>query len=74
MHSSFRNIDPFLIIEGGRDSILPICNGSDSKKLWEMWPKKAWNSLEAEGTLFLTHNLPFMSSSEIGLNILTWNC
>jgi hypothetical protein len=32
VHSSFRNIDPFLIIEGGRDSILPICNGSDSKK------------------------------------------
>ena len=42
--------------------------------MWEMWPEKAWNSLEVEGTLFPTHNPPFMSSSEIGLNILTWNC
>jgi exonuclease III len=42
--------------------------------LWEMWPERAWNSLEAEGTLFPTQNPLFMSSSEIGLNILTWNC
>jgi hypothetical protein len=42
--------------------------------LWEMWPEKAWNSLEVEGSLFPTRNPPFMSSSEIGLNILTWNC
>ena len=42
--------------------------------LWEMWPERAWNSLEAEGTLFLTQNPLFMSTSEIGLNILTWNC
>ncbi len=39
--------------------------------MWEMWPDKAWNSLEVEGTLFLTHNPPFMLFSEIGLNILT---
>ena len=39
-----------------------------------MWPEKAWNSLEAEGTLFPPNNPPFMSSSEIGVNILTWNC
>ena len=42
--------------------------------LWEMWPERAGNSLEAEGTLFPTQNPLFMSSSEIGLNILTWNC
>uniref|UniRef100_A0A2N9G3W3 CCHC-type domain-containing protein n=1 Tax=Fagus sylvatica TaxID=28930 RepID=A0A2N9G3W3_FAGSY len=42
--------------------------------MWEMWPEKAWNSLEAEGTLFPPNNPPFMSSSEIGVNILTWNC
>jgi exonuclease III len=41
--------------------------------MWEMWPEKAWNSLEAEGTLFPPNNPPFMSSSEIGVNILTWN-
>uniref|UniRef100_A0A2N9HJ77 Reverse transcriptase domain-containing protein n=1 Tax=Fagus sylvatica TaxID=28930 RepID=A0A2N9HJ77_FAGSY len=40
----------------------------------EMWPEKAWNSLEAEGTLFPTTNPPFMSSNEVGVNILTWNC
>ena len=39
-----------------------------------MWPEKARNSLEAEGTLFPPNNPPFMSSSEIGVNILTWNC
>ena len=39
-----------------------------------MWPEKAWNSLEAEGMLFPPNNPPFMSSSEIGVNILTWNC
>jgi hypothetical protein len=42
--------------------------------MWEMWPEKTWNSLEAEGTLFPPNNPPFMSSSEIGVNILTWNC
>uniref|UniRef100_A0A2N9IZP5 C2H2-type domain-containing protein n=1 Tax=Fagus sylvatica TaxID=28930 RepID=A0A2N9IZP5_FAGSY len=42
--------------------------------MWEMWPEKAWNSLEAEGTLFPPNNPPFMSSNEIGVNILTWNC
>ena len=42
--------------------------------IWEMWPEKAWNALEAESTLFPTQNPLFMSSSEIGLNILTWNC
>ena len=39
-----------------------------------MWPEKAWNSLEEEGTLFPPNNPHFMSSSEIGVNILTWNC
>jgi exonuclease III len=39
-----------------------------------MWPEKAWNSLEAEGTLFPTSNPPFMSAHEIGANVLTWNC
>uniref|UniRef100_A0A2N9HXU9 CCHC-type domain-containing protein n=1 Tax=Fagus sylvatica TaxID=28930 RepID=A0A2N9HXU9_FAGSY len=42
--------------------------------IWEMWPERAWNSLEEEGTLFPPNNPPFMSSSEIGVNILTWNC
>ena len=42
--------------------------------LWEMWPEKAWNSLEAEGTLFPTSNPLFMSAHEIGANVLTWNC
>uniref|UniRef100_A0A2N9IKD9 CCHC-type domain-containing protein n=1 Tax=Fagus sylvatica TaxID=28930 RepID=A0A2N9IKD9_FAGSY len=42
--------------------------------LWEMWLERAWNLLEAEGTLFPTQNPIFMLSSEIGLNILTWNC
>ena len=42
--------------------------------LWEMWPENAWNSLEAEGQLFPTNNPSFMSSNEIGVNILTWNC
>jgi hypothetical protein len=41
--------------------------------LWEMWPEKAWNSLEAEGQLFPINNPSFMSSNEIGVNILTWN-
>ena len=41
--------------------------------MWEMWPEKAWNSLKAEGTLFPPNNPPFMSSSEIGMNILTCN-
>ena len=39
-----------------------------------MWPERAWNSLEEEGTLFPPNNPHFMSSSEIGVNILTWNC
>jgi exonuclease III len=39
-----------------------------------MWPEKAWNSLEAEGQLFPINNPSFMSSNEIGVNILTWNC
>uniref|UniRef100_A0A2N9J7P9 CCHC-type domain-containing protein n=1 Tax=Fagus sylvatica TaxID=28930 RepID=A0A2N9J7P9_FAGSY len=39
--------------------------------MWEMWPEKAWNSLEAEGTLFPPNNPPFMSSSEIEILILT---
>ena len=43
-------------------------------ELWEMWPEKAWNSLEAEGTLFPTSNPSFMSTHEIGANVLTWNC
>jgi hypothetical protein len=42
--------------------------------LWEMWPEKAWNLMEVEGSLFPTSNPPFMSSNEIGLNVLTWNC
>uniref|UniRef100_A0A2N9HP80 Reverse transcriptase domain-containing protein n=1 Tax=Fagus sylvatica TaxID=28930 RepID=A0A2N9HP80_FAGSY len=42
--------------------------------IWEIWPEKAWNSLEAEGSLFPTFNPPFMSAHEIGLNVLTWNC
>jgi hypothetical protein len=42
--------------------------------LWEMWPEKAWNALEAGGNLFPTTNPPFMSSNEIGVNVLTWNC
>uniref|UniRef100_A0A2N9GG55 RNase H type-1 domain-containing protein n=1 Tax=Fagus sylvatica TaxID=28930 RepID=A0A2N9GG55_FAGSY len=42
--------------------------------LWEMWPEKAWNALEAGGNLFPTNNPPFMSSNEIGVNVLTWNC
>ena len=42
--------------------------------LWEMWPEKAWNALEAGGNLFPTNNPPFMLSNEIGVNVLTWNC
>ena len=42
--------------------------------IWEIWPEKAWNSLEAEGSLYPTLNPPFMSAHEIGLNVLTWNC
>uniref|UniRef100_A0A2N9ERH6 CCHC-type domain-containing protein n=1 Tax=Fagus sylvatica TaxID=28930 RepID=A0A2N9ERH6_FAGSY len=42
--------------------------------IWEMWPERAWNSLEEEGMLFPPNNPPFMSSSEIDVNILTWNC
>ena len=38
--------------------------------LWEMWPENAWNSLKAEGQLFPTNNPSFMSSNEIGVNIL----
>ena len=41
---------------------------------WEMWPEKAWNSLEAKGSLFPTSNPHFMSNHDIGVNILTWNC
>ena len=42
--------------------------------LWEMWPEKAWNAMEAEGSLFPSTNPPFMSINEIGVNVLTWNC
>uniref|UniRef100_A0A2N9FE83 CCHC-type domain-containing protein n=1 Tax=Fagus sylvatica TaxID=28930 RepID=A0A2N9FE83_FAGSY len=42
--------------------------------IWEIWPEKAWNSLEAKGSLYPTLNPPFMSAHEIGLNVLTWNC
>ena len=39
-----------------------------------MWPEKAWQLMAVEGNLFPTSNPPFMSSNEIGLNVLTWNC
>ena len=42
--------------------------------LWEMWPEKAWNAMEVEGSLFPSTNPPFMSINEIGVNVLTWNC
>jgi hypothetical protein len=39
--------------------------------LWEMWPEKAWNAMEAEGSLFPSTNPPFISINEIGVNVLT---
>jgi hypothetical protein len=40
---------------------------------WEMWLEKAWNSLEAKGSLFPTSNPQFMSNHDISVNVLTWN-
>uniref|UniRef100_A0A2N9F8F6 RNase H type-1 domain-containing protein n=1 Tax=Fagus sylvatica TaxID=28930 RepID=A0A2N9F8F6_FAGSY len=61
--------------EVGAGFLSYLCKVSAVKNLfWEMWPEKAWNSLEAKGSLFPTSNPHFMSNHDIGVNILTWNC
>jgi exonuclease III len=72
--TQIRDSDQKFRIEGSGFSSLPFKMAALMNTIWEIWPEKAWNSLEAEGSWYPTLNPPFMSAHEIGLNVLTWNC
>jgi hypothetical protein len=51
MHSSLCDSDSMLREVKRGVPVVQVLNGSKTEHLWEMWPEKAWNALEAGGSV-----------------------